>query len=75
MRNYICIWYNPNKDNYYHKVYQGFNDYKVGRINQYNHKLVYKIDLDYFMKKRKISYTKMLINDINRFLDKLVKKI
>lgn len=49
MKRYIIIWFVPKKNQYYYKNVHGFyqryfNDYKVGFINQYNHKIVLIID-------------------------------
>lgn len=76
----LYIWLTPKGD-YYHKVVKGTYKYNsVGDINQYNHKLVYIIDLDKFMSdkyykshgyKKKVNYRKMLINDIIRLLEKI----
>ena len=69
----MYIWLNMRTDTYYWKVCKGtYKSYRIGDFNQYNHKLVLIIPLDYFMEetKTKISYKKMLINDTIRFLEK-----
>lgn len=71
----IVVWKKPN-GSYYYKVVHGFyQDYNLGTKNQYEHEVCLVIDLEYFLKnngrKTYISYKRMLINDIIRFLDKL----
>lgn len=69
----IYVWLITRTDTYYWKVCKGtYKNYKIGDYNQYNHRLVLIIPLEYFLQDRnyKISYKKMLINDTIRFLEK-----
>lgn len=69
----IYVWLNLRDMTYYYKVCKGtYKNYSIGDFNQYNHKLVLIIPLDYFLEDRKVkvSYKKMLINDTIRFLEK-----
>ena len=81
----IGIWYNPHIDNFYAKYVRSVyfhRYYKVGYINQYDHKLValfvirnntiIKVDSfeDYYYNKS--SFKKKLISKIIQFLERRI---
>lgn len=77
MKRYIIIWFVPKKNQYYYKnvhgFYQGyFNDYKVGFINQYNHKIVLIIDT-YDKKIGLKSFKTKIIDNIISWLERKKK--
>ena len=65
----IVIWKKPD-DTYYFRVIKGhYVDYKVGYINQYNHKIVLIIDsLEYRVSKipKKERFKKKIIDYISK---------
>lgn len=82
----IAIFYNPNKDIYYAKVLKIVylhSDYKVGYVNQYNHKIVFMFYIDggklvpcngfWDYINNKPTLKKKLINKLIRFLERSVR--
>lgn len=67
----LVVWHNLNTDNYYYKIIKGYyGDYRVGRINQYNHQIVLVIDKIYF-KVPKLPVKKMVLRKLISFLQNL----
>lgn len=70
--NSICIWYNPNKDLYYHKVIHGFaTNYFIGKVNSYGHILVYIFRLENYY----VPYKNRLKKKVVNYLIKELKNI
>ena len=68
LKNRLIIWYNPNKDIYYHKFVWGwYCNYKVGYINGYGHEVVYILELPSFYR---LSLFQRALKRTIRFLEK-----
>lgn len=68
LKNRLIIWYNPNKDIYYHKIVWGwYCNYKVGYINGYGHEVIYILDLPSYYRP---SLAQRALKRLIRFLEK-----
>ena len=70
---YKCVvWYNPHKNCYYHKIVRGYyTNYNIGFANQYNHTIVYVINLEKQFKVNKKRLKETIIDNIILYLKKL----
>lgn len=73
MNKKIVVWFNPNTNTYYYKhIYDTFNRYHVGYVNQYSHKVIIVIDIykDLFDKPSiKVKVIKRLIRFLQKSID------
>lgn len=70
--NKCVVWYNPNKDIYYHKIIKGhyeYHDYNVGSKNSYDHVIVHVID-NFDFKIKRIPIKKRIVRKTIQFLKK-----
>lgn len=69
----VIIWYNPNKNIFYHKAVKGYyRNYVIGEKNQYKHQIVDIIDLEFY--EFKYSLKKRLLRKLISFLEKIERK-
>lgn len=68
----LIVWYNPNKDIYYHRIINGSyieQNYCLGAKNSYGHEIVHKIDgFDFY--KKKIPIKKRVVRKTIKILRK-----
>lgn len=52
MYKWLCVWNNLNTNEFYYRFIRNYNeDYHVGFINQYNHKLVIYKEIPFYIEK------------------------
>lgn len=71
----LIIWYNPHNNTFYHRVYRTLNiDFYPGYVNQYDHKIIYILDLpkEIYYKPTPI---KRFVKKLIRILNKIDKKL
>ncbi len=69
----LVIWYNRNKKVYYYRyIYDLFDRYYAGYVNQYNHVVVLTIDV-YKELIRKVPFRNKVIKRFISFLHRLEK--
>lgn len=74
MNKKIIVWYNPRyKQFYYKSIYDYFDKYYVGYVNQYNHEVILVIDIYKDLIKKTSLKTKVIRRTI-RFLQKFDKE-
>ena len=68
----LVIWYNPKTSIYYYKLVK-FNNYNVGYVNQYGHRLVLVVDIfkDFFYKEK---FRNVVIKKLISFLHNLLRE-
>ena len=71
----LLVWHNLNKDTFYYKFsYEKYKKYDVGFINQYNHKLILKLENEELQPiKYKVSLSFGLLTLIIFLLKKFLK--
>lgn len=71
IKNSVIVWYNPNKNVYYHKFIRGFgSSYSIGYTNSYGHYIVYKFILNNNIRPVKHNIKQRIINALLRELEK-----
>ena len=72
LKRYIIVWHNLNNDTYYYRFVTGlWGTYDIDYVNQYNHKIILKIDLHNLIPPKEALKTKV----IKRIISFLQKKI
>lgn len=67
--NNLIIWFNPNKNIYYYKFVKGFyQDYYVGKTNNYGHIVCLVIPVTFKLKRDNLR--QRLIKRVISFLEK-----
>lgn len=74
MLKWLCVWLNLNTNEFYYRFIRNYNDdYKVGFINQYNHKLVIYNEVPFYIEKVSLrsKLKKRTIKRLISFLEKI----
>lgn len=74
MHKWLCVWLNLNTNEFYYRFIRNYNDdYKVGFINQYNHKLVIYNEVPFYIEKVSLrgKLKKRTIKKLISFLEKI----
>ena len=75
MKRYLCVWLNLNTNNLYYKFIRNFNnDYYIGFVNQYNHKLMIYEEIPFYIEKVSLfngKLKKQTIKKLISFLEKI----
>lgn len=69
----VIVWHNLNKNTYYYKIIRGtYNEYRVGYINHYNHKIIVIVE-DIYLHEYKVPLRKRVISRLISFLQRINK--
>lgn len=72
MLKWLCVWYNMNNNTFYYKFIWYNDDYYVGYVNQYNHKLIIYDEVSFYVEKVSLSYyTRKEIKKLVSLLEKI----
>lgn len=74
MYKYLCVWLNLNTNEIYYRFIRNYNeDYYIGYVNGYNHKLVIYKEIPFYIEKVSLfgGIKKRTLRKLINFLEKI----